>query len=262
MTAKPDISGKRIRQLREERGLTQEAVATGLDISRSSVAQIESGRRNILASELLALSELFGLSCEEILDPRVEPKVVFSQSRSSTKNKAPHPIRISVPQKNVDKFHQVLLYILNKVGSKSNVGETVIYKLLYFIDFNYYEKYEEQLVGATYIKNRFGPTPVEFKKIVEIMLEGEKIVKVQNRFFKHPQTKYLPLTKPDLSLLNARELEVIDNVLDSLSDMNASQISQYSHKDLPWISAEDGKAIDYESVFYRTIEYSVREYDA
>ena len=44
---------------------------------------------------------------------------------------------------------------------------TVLYKLLYFIDFDYYEKFEEQLVGATYIKNHFGPTPVEFKKIVD-----------------------------------------------------------------------------------------------
>jgi len=30
---------------------------------------------------------------------------------------------------------------------------TVLYKILYFIDFDYYEKYEEQLMGALYIKN-------------------------------------------------------------------------------------------------------------
>ena len=33
-----------------------------------------------------------------------------------------------------------------------NIGEAVICKILYFIDFDYYEKYEEQLIGATYIK--------------------------------------------------------------------------------------------------------------
>ena len=46
-------------------------------------------------------------------------------------------IRISVPQKKLDKFKEVLLYILERVGSKSNVGMGVIYKLLYFIDFDY-----------------------------------------------------------------------------------------------------------------------------
>jgi len=43
----------------------------------------------------------------------------------------------------IEKFKEVLLYILGKVGSKPNIGQTVLYKLLYFIDFNYYEKYEE-----------------------------------------------------------------------------------------------------------------------
>lgn len=46
-------------------------------------------------------------------------------------------IRIDIPQKNLDKFKEVLLYILNKVGANPNIGQTVIYKLLYFIDFNY-----------------------------------------------------------------------------------------------------------------------------
>ena len=50
---------------------------------------------------------------------------------------------------------------------------TVLYKLLYFIDFDYYEKFEDQLVGATYIKNHFGPTPVEFKKIVDSLQESK-----------------------------------------------------------------------------------------
>ena len=71
-----------------------------------------------------------------------------------------------VKPENLKKFKEVLLYILSKVGSKPNVGETVLYKLLYFIDFDYYEKFEEQFIGATYIKNHYGPTPIEFKKIV------------------------------------------------------------------------------------------------
>ncbi len=53
----------------------------------------------------------------------------------------------------VEASHLDLLYVLNKVGCKYNVGETVLYKLLYFIDFDFYEKYEEQLIGATYVKN-------------------------------------------------------------------------------------------------------------
>jgi uncharacterized phage-associated protein len=169
-------------------------------------------------------------------------------------------MRISVPQKNLQKFKEVLLYILNKVGAKENIGETVIYKLLYFIDFDFYEKYEEQLIGATYIKNKYGPTPVEFAKIVEKMIEGKEIEKVKSEYFNFPQTKYLPRRKPDLMNLKANEIEVIDDVLNRLSEMNGSQISAYSHNDLPWMTTADGETIDYESVFYRTPPYSVRAY--
>lgn len=42
--------------------------------------------------------------------------------------------------------------------------------------------------------------------------------------------------------------------------MNASQISEYSHNDVPWLTTEDGEIIEYKSVFYRTPQYSVREY--
>ena len=106
-------------------------------------------------------------------------------------------IRINVPQKNLEKFKEVLLYILGKVGSKPNVGQTVLYKLLYYIDFDFYERYEEQLIGATYMKNHHGPTPKEFIKIVEEM-EGEDLIKVDDEYFKYPRTKYLPKRKPDL----------------------------------------------------------------
>ena len=68
------------------------------------------------------------------------------------------------------------------------------------------------------------------------------------------------MRKPDLSVLSAREKETIDDVLNRLADMNAAQISDYSHGDVPWESTEDGEIIDYESVFYRNAPYSVREY--
>ena len=56
-------------------------------------------------------------------------------------------------------------------------------------------KYEEQLMGAQYIKNRYGPTPMEFEKIVEQMVKNSEVEKVKSKYFEHPQTKYLPITE-------------------------------------------------------------------
>ena len=83
---------------------------------------------------------------------------------------------------------------------------------------------------------------------------------MKSKYFDYPQTKYLPVRKPNLSKLSATELEVIEDVLKRLSDMNAQQISDYSHGDVPWRTAPEGSIIEYEAVFYRTPEYTVREY--
>jgi len=64
-----------------------------------------------------------------------------------------------------------------------------------------------------------------------------------------------------LEVLKAHEIKHIDEVLSRLSDKTAKELSDFSHKDVPWITAKDGKPIDYESVFYRTKDYSVRTYE-
>lgn len=250
--------GKTIKAFRERAGISQQRLAELLGVLRPTISQIENGERKTTADELLKLSKIFNVSIENLLDFAKEPQVILQEGEEEKKMKG--EIRINVPQKNLRKFKEVLLYILNKVGSKPNIGETVIYKLLYFVDFDYYEKYEDQLIGATYIKNNYGPTPVEFKKIVDKMIDDKEIIKLPSRYFAFPQTKYLPLKKPDLKELKASEIELIDEVLCRLSDMNATQVSDYSHDDVPWLTTSDGEIIEYESVFYRTPHYSVRQY--
>lgn len=256
--------GKNIRKLREMLDISQEALGAAVGLTRPIISQIESGTRKVSADELPAFSCALNASVEQLLGTALLPSVSIAAEPHIPYHAktAPEAMRISVPQKNLNKFRQVLLYILNNVGAKPNIGETVLYKLLYFIDFNFYEKYEEQLIGATYIKNHHGPTPMEFGTLVTRMIEKGEIEKVKSGYFNFPQTKYLPRKTPDLSVLSAREIEVVAQVLSRLSDMNAAQISEYSHKDVPWLTAGEGRKIEYESVFYRTPEYSVRDYGA
>jgi len=251
--------GARIKQMRERANLTQEELSDNLGISRVTLSQIESGNRQLTPEEIMKLSRIFNTYPDILLNLKKDV-VIALETKPQSKPIGSSGIRISVPQKNVSKFKEVLLYILKQVGSKTNIGESVIYKLLYFIDFDYYEKHEEQLIGAAYIKNHYGPTPVEFQKIVKQM-EDKDLVRVETKYFKYPQTKYLPRREPDLSELTGDQLETINHVLSRLSDMNAHEISAYSHDDVPWLTTEDGKIIDYESVFYRTPAYSVRSYD-
>ena len=171
-------------------------------------------------------------------------------------------LQIRTVEKDLAKFKQVVLYVLNKVGEKPNFGETVLHKLLYFIDFDYYEKFEESLMGGTYLKNHYGPTSDDLAPLIKEMREQGEVEAITSQHFGYPQKKYLARTDPDLDILSEREINHIDEVLARLTDKSATELKQLSHEDMPWKSARyHKKPLSYESVFYRDERHSVRDYD-
>jgi hypothetical protein len=168
--------------------------------------------------------------------------------------------RISTPTLQVEKFKNVLLYILERCAGKPNVGEKVLGMLLYFLDFNYYEIYEEQLTGATYRKLPNGPLPDELESLLAQMIEERQLLSIALVGHASPQMRYLPLAKPDLTLLLASEVGVIDKVIAQMGDWSESMIKAYAHSDRPWEVAGENEVLNYELTFYRGLPYTVRVY--
>ncbi len=248
-----------IKSLREKNSFSQEELSKKLDISRQTYIKYENGSNEMPLEILRKLSKIFDVDYSCLIDNKMPVEATYEITQS-TNEKEKSDIRISIPENNIEKFKQVFLYILAKVGAKPNVGQTVLYKLLYFIDFDFYELYEKQLMGLSYIKNTFGPTPVDFAKLIRQMEKDKQVEEVKTEYYQHEMTKYLPIVEPNLDLLSARELEFIDAELEKNSNKSATELSNLSHKDIPWIGAKDKEVLDYEAVFYRTDETSVRKY--
>lgn len=65
--------GTNIKTLREKAGLTQDFVATklqlgGCDVTRSALAKIEVGQRHLYPDEIILLKEILQTTFEEIFD--------------------------------------------------------------------------------------------------------------------------------------------------------------------------------------------------
>lgn len=250
--------GERLSGLRKNKEYSQEDLAKLLDISRPSLTQIELGNRNLSVVELKKISDVFTISIDKFLsnDYGEEDLNILTEE-----NETDLDYRISVPKINLTKLQDVLLYILERCAGKPNFGETLLYKILYFSDFNYYEIYEEHLTGAEYRKLPYGPVPQKLDAIMKNMVDSKLLDRYKTNYHGYPQTRYLPLVKPNLRNLKASEIDIIDKVIDQYSDWSATAISDYSHKDMPWLASNDGDVIDYELVFYREAPYSVRNYD-
>lgn len=236
-----------IQNKRKQAGVSQTEVAKILGISRPTYVKLEKGDSKPTEEQKALLASIFDVS-NETFDKESKDNTI----KLDVKPK-------SVPLENIERFKQVFLYIVSKVGGRPNIGQTAIYKLLYFIDFDYYEKYQEYLVGAKYIKNHHGPTPVSFAKITRDLETKGELVEVKSKYFGFDQTKYMATKEPSVSLLSAKELKHIDDELVRLASKTAKELSDLSHKDTPWKVAKDRQELNYRHVFYRPDETSVSE---
>jgi transcriptional regulator with XRE-family HTH domain len=59
--------GRRLRELRTERGLSQEGLAALAGLDRTYVSSVERGRRNISLSNVGRLAKALGISLQDLL---------------------------------------------------------------------------------------------------------------------------------------------------------------------------------------------------
>jgi len=246
--------GKTIKELRKAAGLSQGDVAGKLGMARATYATLETGRREPDLGELKAISKLYEISMMELVAEEGDdwPGVISEPTPTygihPDENKQPQYI----PKIDSQKFSKVLLYITSQIGARAEVGESTLYKLLYFIDFDYYERHEESLTGLSYIRTAHGPVPTKSfdDSVAQMIAEGEMEI-VSTKYFKNTQRKYLPVVTPSLGDLTAREVKHIDRELAWRGDTSLNELQVMIQHDPPWRVAREGDALPYHAVTYR-----------
>jgi len=245
-----------IKFLRKKNNISQNYLAQALNIPRSSVSQIENEARDLSFIEFQKILNLFQISFDEFIQSGI-PKLPMNTKKNSNK-------KIIFDKK---RFKELFMYVLQKCSNKPNVGETVLYKLLYFCDFNYFELYEKPLTGMKYKKMQFGPVPdqILFNKVLEEMRKAGMIERVARPYIYNTiQTRYINFVEADLSIFGddlIKMIKVVDDVIERFSNMSARQIEACSHRDYPWQSHNMNDEIEYSSVFSRSEEFANRDYN-
>ena len=150
-----------------------------------------------------------------------------------------------------EKFKMILHYIIYKCGFRNTVGRTVLHKLLYYSDFNYYELFNQSITNESYRKMERGPVPIHFEDAVSELIEENKIRPGKRRLpCGKVMNRYFSLKEPDIDL-KEEELFVINKVIKDISHMNGKQIGEYSLYDEPVKLTADDDIIDYNLVSSR-----------
>src|SRR3990172_3304724 len=104
------------------------------------------------------------------------------------------------------KYQNAVLYLCQKLKGEVR-GKKKLAKLLYFVDFDLYEKTQKSVTGDTYRALPMGPVPSALEKITTEMAKKKMISihQVEERDGYNATEVYKCLTSPDLSVFDDEE---------------------------------------------------------
>src|SRR5437870_4028341 len=113
-----------------------------------------------------------------------------------------------------DKYKNVVLYLLQEMGEIK--GKKKAYKLLYFLDFDFYEAYEKSLTGETYTALPMGPAPRYFDGIIDELRASGDLQVSKSRILAHHENDtviFRPSTKNHTFHFTVQEKKMLDRIV-------------------------------------------------
>lgn len=158
---------------------------------------------------------------------------------------------------NRKKYQNAVLYLCRKLGGEVR-GKKKLAKLLYFVDFDLYEKRQKPLTGDVYRALPMGPIPSALDEIT-ITMKKKKLLSIENirEHTGYNATEvYRCLKEPDVSAFDKEEKKMLDRIAMKYGHLNGKQLEELSHAEAPYIGTELRREIPYELAFYRGTDFS------
>jgi uncharacterized phage-associated protein len=154
------------------------------------------------------------------------------------------------------KYEQAILYLCSKLGTEVR-GKKKLAKLLYFVDFDYFEKNQTYFTGEKYKKLPMGPFPMHMEGVIDKLAKKEvlSVKSIQEYEGYNPTEVYKSLHGPDVSVFTEKEKEILDRVIKKYGHLSGKQLEDITHAEAPYIGTEEGEEIDYELAYYRGTEF-------
>lgn len=208
--------GDFIREQREVLGLSQQAMAEKIGVSRSTYVAIEKGTKELTLGEAESLARSFGITIDELLQN-------------------------SVPD--IEKYKEMILAFLRQEG---RFTKTKLAKLLYFADFSWYYTHLKSMSGMQYRKIKYGPVSDMYFRVIDEMFDNGLIAIEQTEDVAMIISESRSGRKNSLSLISKDELKLIDKIGTKWSKKRTGEVVDFTHKQMPYMFADEGEIVSYD----------------
>ncbi len=217
--------GAFIKNLREQRSLTQAEVAELLQVGRSSYVALEKGTKELSFAEAARVVDVFSISFDELL-------------------------RRQIP--NLLKYRHMLLCFVREAMRRERVlKKTKLAALLYLADFAWFYHHRESMSGMRYRKLTYGPVADSYLSLIEDMeLSGDlNITQVlREDYHMYEITETRASAREKLSTLSRDEVKLLKTIWKKWEDAETKEIIRFVALQVPYVEAVDGAFLSYEAI--------------
>ena len=141
-----------------------------------------------------------------------------------------------------EKFAAMVVFFANK---GQELLKTKLMKLLNYADMIFYKENSVSISGLKYAHLQYGPVPEKFDLLLG-RIEADKIAHIEVSYDgKYERHRVLPDIDMLDDILTEKELEVLERVYKKFENFGSVEISNYSHKEIGYISTSPGEIISY-----------------
>jgi len=216
---------QKVKELRLNKGFSQEQVAKAIDVSRPTYTAIEAGKQDISLDEAKKLATLFGIGVDELLSGAVP---------------------------NIEKYkHMILTYLRIGLSEDGKVPKTKLAKLLYLADFAWFYDHLESMSGMQYRKIAYGPVPdMFFRALDELADDGkitiEKKTEGDKDMFLISESESNKNEK--IQTLSSDEKKLMKEIAEKWKGKKTHEIVNFTHNQLPYFLCRENELIPYELI--------------
>src|SRR3989344_6853615 len=143
------------------------------------------------------------------------------------------------------KYKNAILFFAKRIQN-GTLGKLKIMKLLYYLDFDFFEKYGHSITGDEYLRFDNGPVPRMAEKLLKEMNDKEiKITKRKIGGGYNDQQHIEALNVDfDVNVFEKEELLMLEEIANKWEKFTGTEMKNASHGEAPWIATKPNKAID------------------
>ena len=180
-----------LKLLRERNKFTQEFVANKLGVTRQSYIRYETGEVELTASAIRILANLYQIEYRNIIDEIMpEDTIVYMSGKN----------------RDIEKFHQIVLYTLQAAGDLVYITHSDFYKLIYLIHKDFYKQYFVHLTSLYYPEQSEEEGLSIYANEISKMADENLIDFINTSIHKGQSKKIIPLKRSNLNYLSGTEV--------------------------------------------------------